>query len=110
MFRPAHFDAPPFRLGVRYDDVFLNNGRILLRNLGGGSFVDVSATHLPGGGTTFGTRLDADLDGDLDVVGGALLWLNDGTGRFTAANARGPGGTSSPLLPRTSIATGTRIS
>jgi hypothetical protein len=73
-------------------DLFLNNGRLLLRNLGGGQFRDVSATSLPAGGNMRGTMVDADLDGDLDVVAGAVLWLNDGTGRFTAANARGPVG------------------
>jgi hypothetical protein len=79
-------------------DLLLHNGRTLLRNLGGGRFLDVSATSLPGG-EIVGTMLDADLDGDLDVVGPGRLWLNDGAGRFTAADARGPAGGAGPWVP-----------
>jgi len=73
----------------------------LLLGKGGGSFADVTQTHLPAmplslGDVEFG---DVDFDGDLDLVladwgpgdpmknegGRTRLWLNDGAGKFTDA-------------------------
>jgi hypothetical protein len=70
---------------------------------GGGSFRDVTASHLPAMPLSVGDLEagDVDLDGDLDLVladwgpgnnmtndgGVTRLWLNDGTGRFTDATA-----------------------
>jgi hypothetical protein len=75
----------------------------LYHGLGGGTFREVTSTHLPQaplsvGDVEFG---DVDGDGDLDVVladwgpgnnmtnagGRTRLWLNDGTGRFTDATS-----------------------
>ena len=87
--------------GATYQGV----SRLLLGD-GKGGFEDVSATHLPKhvlslGDVEFG---DADLDGDLDLAlvdwgegnpmknegGAALLWLNDGAGKFSPADGAVP--------------------
>jgi len=63
----------------------------LLRNDGGGTFTDVTATHLPVGlWHTMGLAAgDVDGDGDLDFVTGDSwqnrLFLNDGSGHFADA-------------------------
>ncbi len=75
--------------------------RQLYRNLGNGTFLDVSATNLPGiGALDFTNALvfgDVDRDGDLDLVCGNddpvlggrqnRLFTNDGAGAFTDATA-----------------------
>jgi len=60
-------------------DLLAQNGRQLLRNLGGLSFAP--PVLLPGASLT---SFDRDLDGDLDLLGPDLLLVNDGTGAFTA--------------------------
>lgn len=71
-----------------------------------GTFLDLTATNLPVGAAyprQRGTLLDADVDGDLDLVLAstnalpATLWLNNGVGAFVAA----PG-----ALPNTVVPTG----
>jgi len=64
--------------------------RRLFRNLGGGRFVDVSATAFPGFMRPGCVPADADMDGDVDFVATGMLWLNDGHGAFVADNSRGP--------------------
>ena len=68
------------------------------RNDGTGRFTDVTATQMP---VEYGRRVrvarlgDVDRDGDLDLFMGtgvspSLLYLNDGTGRFTGTTGRLP--------------------
>jgi hypothetical protein len=89
-FAPATFLPIPLWTGFAADvdgdglaDLVVN-GRILLRNAGG-TFVNVTATALAGASVNaLSAALDADSDGDLDLVGGFdTLWVNDGTGIFT---------------------------
>jgi hypothetical protein len=96
--------------GDGFTDIFFGAtyqtaSRLLLGDSKGG-FTNVSATHLPKhalslGDVEFG---DADLDGDLDLVladwgpgnpmenegAPALLWFNDGAGKFTPAEGAVP--------------------
>lgn len=66
-------------------------------NMGGGTFVDESATRLPRDefATSSVTPADLDLDGDLDVIvttsdpGPCRFYLNDGNGFFTVADSNG---------------------
>jgi enediyne biosynthesis protein E4 len=85
----------------RLDVYFTNAGRgpgdgapnALFRNLGDGTFEDVSAASgLDDGGYGFGVAVgDVDNDGDLDVAlgnwGADALYLNDGAGHFTDVTA-----------------------
>lgn len=65
----------------------------LYRNNGSATFVDAGQTGMPTGlsnSTTTGAVLDADGDGDRDVVllvrqGGVFLYRNNGTGQFSAS-------------------------
>lgn len=90
-----------------FPDIFVGThfgrqSRLYLGN-GTGSYVDVTDTHLPQLEASIGDIEFGDVDGDrdLDVVlanwglnspmynrgGRTMLWLNDGTGRFTDATA-----------------------
>jgi hypothetical protein len=70
-----------------------SGGKLLLRNLGGFAFADVSAAGVPAGSQTdwLVQAIDCDADGDLDLVGGAL-WLNNGSGVFTRTTGVAPSG------------------
>ena len=102
-WKPAHYDhgngvlAGDVDGDGRPDLYFLSQlgGNRLYRNLGGGRFEDVTAragVALPDRISVTGTFADADNDGDADlfvttVRTGNVLFLNDGTGRFTDATA-----------------------
>lgn len=66
---------------------FAGNYKLFLGQAVGG-FKDVTATHLPGPTARYARFVtDVDLDGDLDLVGPQLLFLNDGQARFTDVSA-----------------------
>lgn len=67
--------------------------RVLLRNLGGGAFADVTAASglLPLAAVDEVLLIDVDLDGDLDLVAPGVLWIQDRPLHFT--NRSGLAGT-----------------
>lgn len=82
-------------------DLDVLHGNQLLRNDGNWTFVDVTATHAPGLPVLGGSptlALDADRDGDVDIVSAAFyftqtewsLLRNDGTGQFVAETLQPP--------------------
>jgi hypothetical protein len=81
----------------RFNHSFTRAAHLYL-NDGTGVFTEVTESMLPTGGTDEPYDLDlVDVDGDfdLDVVidihaGKSMLWLNDGTGKFTDASANLP--------------------
>lgn len=84
---PAYAVAPHWLADVNGDglvDIFAGSGRFLLINIGGGSFLDVTASVFPSVPTGAYACFDIDEDGDMDVVGPNAMWINDGTGRFSA--------------------------
>lgn len=71
-------------------DIFDAGGPRLLRNEGSGTFVDISATHLPPPAPTFGGAEAADIDGDGDLdllMPFGLVLQNDGQGSFSDVTA-----------------------
>jgi len=80
--------------GDGWEDLLLD-GRMLWRNLGDGTFRDVTSQSGISGIGHWGVWADADNDGDLDFytnvrsgVEGDKLWRNDGDGTFTDISAQ----------------------